>query len=181
MILIEAHNRDILPTNDDTLYVSVLPNSNSCKEIKRYIDNVNINEFLSEEQFRLYPEDEYHTTLVYSRAAGPILYELTLNLVERKILETVKATPKEFAVFGNCLVLLLESPSLQEVFEQYIAAGASYDFPDYQPHITVGKFSDDSSRGKLVAESLANMNNKLNNLVVVFDAFSSEPLDPEKS
>lgn len=38
--------------------------------------------------------------------------------------------------FGKAIVLTFESPKLQERWRQFRAAGASWDFPDYSPHVT---------------------------------------------
>lgn len=38
--------------------------------------------------------------------------------------------------FGKAIVLTFESPKLQERWQQLRAAGASWDFPDYSPHVT---------------------------------------------
>ncbi|MNL13218.1 hypothetical protein D3C87_1341210 [compost metagenome] len=38
--------------------------------------------------------------------------------------------------FGNQLVLCLDSPALRERWQAWRKAGATWDYPDYQPHIT---------------------------------------------
>lgn len=76
---------------------------------------------------------EYHTTILYSRkhlpdykAAGKVKYDTPLH---------------SFEVFGgdtNVLVLKLDSPDLQERHNELMKEHkATYDFPEYIPHITL--------------------------------------------
>lgn len=72
----------------------------------------------------------YHITTVYSRK--PIRYR------PRSIPLTVH--PIGYALFGHpdkVLVLKVEHPRLHERFNDAIKAGATWDYPNYQPHITL--------------------------------------------
>lgn len=88
---------------------------------------------------------EFHTTVVYSRTE--------IEWWPEHDLSDCKVTPKGWEVFKqrdgkNCLVLLLDSDYLHSRFALAMDRGATYDFPDYQPHITlsydIGDFSVDN-------------------------------------
>lgn len=79
---------------------------------------------------------EFHVTVAYSRK--PISLSALGNLEP-----PVSVKAKHYSIFHtqtgeNCLVLEVESPDLtarhREIIDSY---GASYDFPDYKPHITL--------------------------------------------
>lgn len=79
--------------------------------------------------------EKFHATVVYSRE--PVEWTPQTDLTK----EDVEASGWD--VFENrrdgtkCLVLRLSSEFLQERFDTAIEAGATHDFPDYKPHITL--------------------------------------------
>lgn len=80
------------------------------------------------------PRDKMHATICYSRV--PVPFKPMQNI------DNIIAYAKDFEVFetqsgARALVLLLDSPYLQSRFEYAMALGATYDFPDYRPHITL--------------------------------------------
>jgi hypothetical protein len=88
---------------------------------------------------------EFHATIVHSRT--PVFWR-----PEHDTYQT--ATPSSYEVWKtqdgkNCLVLRVESPYLQTRFNLGMARGASYDFDEYKPHVTlsydVGEDFDPSS------------------------------------
>ena len=80
---------------------------------------------------------QYHCTVVYSRKGIP-------DAVSDPILKTqAKAKASSWKIFPSqegkkCLVLHLESEDLDKAFRHFKKKyGAVYDFPSYEPHITV--------------------------------------------
>lgn len=72
----------------------------------------------------------YHITTVYSKK--PIDYKPSP--------EAITVHPIGYAVFGHpnkVLVLKVEHPRLHERFNEARKAGATWDYPNYQPHITL--------------------------------------------
>jgi hypothetical protein len=107
-------------------YVGVRFSSETVEGLKRYQDEYKVPNPLDPEKF--------HTTVVYSRE--PIKWEAETKL------EDEECAAKGFTVFDardgtKCLVLLLDSEYLHDRFDHAIEVGASYDFPDYKPHITL--------------------------------------------
>ncbi len=86
---------------------------------------------------------ELHVTLCYSKAA--------MNWDMPKTSDEIVVAPisdfdedhkpvRKMEMFGkekNILVLQIESDQLTDRWQQFLDAGASYDFPDYKPHITI--------------------------------------------
>lgn len=88
------------------------------------------------------PDDphEFHTTIVYSRRSVP--WEPVDGL-------EVEAKPLKWEAWNTrdgkrCLVLLLDCDWLHDRFSDAMMAGATYDFPDYKPHITLSYNVDES-------------------------------------
>jgi hypothetical protein len=79
------------------------------------------------------PHSEFHTTLVYSQLSIPWDPQTDLD-VEAKIIGTTTFDARDGK---RCFVILLECPWLQERFDKAMALGATYDFPEYKPHITL--------------------------------------------
>lgn len=83
------------------------------------------------------PKD-FHTTIVYSRKTVPDFKPATYD-------EPTTVTPKKnrgyrLELFGpdkTTLVLTYRSPLLQERFDAARKLGATTDFPDYSPHVTL--------------------------------------------
>lgn len=89
--------------------------------------------------------DKFHCTIVYSRVTIPWDAKADLSHVAR---------PSGWEVFNTrdgkrVLVLLLDSEFLHERFEEAMGMGATYDFPDYKPHITFSYDIGDQEIGDL--------------------------------
>lgn len=72
----------------------------------------------------------YHITTVYSRK--PIKYKPSTD--------AITVHPIGYALFGHpdkVLVLKVEHPRLHERFNEAMKAGATWDYPSFQPHITL--------------------------------------------
>lgn len=79
------------------------------------------------------PRDKLHSTIVYSRVYVP--YKVASGSFE--IANSGSFTIFETQDGSRALVLELESDYLTARHSYAKALGASYDFPDYRPHITM--------------------------------------------
>lgn len=86
--------------------------------------------FFTQQGVQVVPD--LHVTIAYSTkpvdlgAFRPITSELFLPMAKRDI-----------TVLGKYHVLLLESKVLNEEFNSFIKKGCSWDFPNYNPHISI--------------------------------------------
>lgn len=87
----------------------------------------------------------YHCTLIYSTKDFSYTHSTVLN--------GTKARAAKWEVFGvgdnSVLVLRIESKELHQRWKELVAAGASTDFPDYKPHITVACEEEGFDHSKL--------------------------------
>lgn len=74
---------------------------------------------------------EYHCTIMFSEDKFPSLTKINQ--------EKVEVTPEGFDVFGDYLVIRVESDKLRQDFQKWIDLGCSYSYDDYKPHISVLK------------------------------------------
>lgn len=111
-------------------YVGARFTSETNEGLRRYQEKFRIPNPLS--------ADKFHTTISYSRV--PIEWEPREDLQDDPSAEVVAGGLTVFESRKDstrCLVLLLDSDYLQERFDTAIEAGATHDFPDYKPHITL--------------------------------------------
>lgn len=95
--------------------------SSVANRISAMLDNTAIN------------KDDIHSTVIYSRL--PETPKTGTYVVEYKV------KVKGFDVFGpekDCLVLLIKSKDLVRLNADCMAAGATSNYPIYNPHITIG-------------------------------------------
>lgn len=88
---------------------------------------------------------KYHTTVVYSRA--PIYWR-----AQEELGTTVEAVAWEVWQDHEdkpILVLRVDSPYLRERFKTAMDRGASYDYPDFNPHITFSYYVGEFDAAKL--------------------------------
>ena len=105
----------------------------------------------------------YHCTIMYSRVPVPLADDITPIL-------PIVAETNSFEIFQsgdgtNCLVLRVESPEIEKLHFQTRQLGASYDYPEYKPHVTLCVNFKDEILPILPDFSL------------IFDCFKVEPLD----
>ncbi|UYD57417.1 hypothetical protein OFDDKENP_00023 [Aeromonas phage B614] len=84
--------------------------------------------------FNPVPREELHSTIIYSTEEIPFLPADFGTLLAESCHLRVFETPK-----GNVLVLAYESPHMNKRFSQGMMLGATYDFDEYIPHITIAK------------------------------------------
>ena len=144
LFLSEAHGTQMLPSDEtNTLYVSLLPTQLCSMQIFQHVMDANLHSIIPEDQLEIYPQSDYHTTVVYSREGGSALYQYSLAVNNGStITHVIEAEPEAFAMLGDCLVLILKSESLQALFKEYVDRGATFDYPEYTPHISIAKFTD---------------------------------------
>lgn len=98
--------------------------------------NLELQKFLRE---RNIPSDDpagFHCTIVYSRKPCPDckFYQFNLPIFARVDKWEVFPTQKG----GQCLVLKLECPEMIQAHEDIRNAyGATHDYPEYKPHVTI--------------------------------------------
>ena len=85
------------------------------------------------------PADDLHVTITYSRA--PVDWMKMGAAWEAKI-EVPEGGPRQMEKFGEANVLLFASNELQWRHDAMIEAGATWDHPEYQPHITISYAAD---------------------------------------
>jgi hypothetical protein len=108
----------------------------------------------------LAPDDEYHTTILYSRKFVPVQPEVD---------KLHFARPVGFEIFdGGCLVLKLECQTLVDRNEKLMSMGGTSDYDEYKPHITIAK-------------NVSSMQNlPLPNFSIVLGHEYTEPIDETK-
>jgi hypothetical protein len=140
------------------LYVCVKFDKQTVKDLSKFVDDFKIKNPIV--------PSRYHTTIVYSKK--PLFWR-----AEHDIGHEAKATGWEVWEDHNTkkpvLVLHLESSYLRTRFDLAMSRGASYDFPEYNPHIS---FSYDAGEGFDV-ESLP-----VPEFPIIIDKEIAEPLKP---
>jgi 2'-5' RNA ligase len=76
--------------------------------------------------------DEYHVTIAYSKT--PVDWANWSPIENKFIYERSDRTIKKF---GDCIVLSLESNKLSKRWQEFIDGGCSWDYEEYQPHVTI--------------------------------------------
>lgn len=79
--------------------------------------------------------DDLHVTIAYSRQ--PVDW-MKVGQAWHSKMELPEGGPRVMEQFGEALVLSFASDELQWRHESILNAGASWDHPQYQPHITIG-------------------------------------------
>lgn len=78
---------------------------------------------------------DIHVTLVYSKS--PVAWNYDDRDCETLLVRGGKRTVEKFGEEGDVLVLQIESQELQDRHAELIAMGATSDFDQYRPHITI--------------------------------------------
>lgn len=107
-------------------YVSVKPSPESAKAIHNFLLMAGLE--------GINPDDDFHVTLMYSKESS-ISQEAAQRL--NKPDAVYKATIKGFDILGgDALVLVLESPELQERFKE-LSIFLKHSFDEYLPHMSI--------------------------------------------
>lgn len=81
----------------------------------------------------LEPLEKLHVTIAYSKA----LIDHSKIPKDQDIV--IASMPKKIRKFGSCNVLCFNSPVLELRHRKLKDLGASWDYPDYKPHLTFAK------------------------------------------
>lgn len=93
---------------------------------------------------------DMHATVAYSN--DPVDWNVSTF---RRDLTTVVAAggARQISRFGDSIVLEFQSKELSARWAQFVMAGASWDYPDYRPHVTLAK--DETTKiERLIAPSI---------------------------
>lgn len=101
--------------------------------------NLLVNWAISTDIKNIYAPDEMHVTVAYSKK----YFSFTPKGKLKTPLKCSVIRPKWLGDEKDCLVLLLKCPELDKRFEETIKAGAHWDFPSYQPHVTISNDTPD--------------------------------------
>ena len=105
-------------------YVGMRLSAESVEKVKKLMKKLKLNQPVS--------DDDLHVTLMYSPEKGnPSFTPSNLEHV---------ATASEFALFGDendCLVIKLQSDSLQARHADLLAFGFQHTYSEYSPHVTL--------------------------------------------
>ena len=132
----------------------------SAVNLKNACEKLGINNILDPSSF--------HVTICYSRKPVPKLAD-----VWRKN-SRILATGKKWSLFdtqsgGKCLVLEIDSQNTCETYHEICKDyGASHDFPEYKPYVTICYDYDKDE-----------VPNKIPDTKLIFDECNVKPLDPE--
>lgn len=106
-------------------YVGVRFDAATLDQVEKLQENLNL--------FERTPRDKLHATIVFSRVTIPYaVLEEPCNIGK-----TTKYKVFKTASGKRALVLLIDSDYLRNRHEYGNILGATYDFPNYQPHITL--------------------------------------------
>lgn len=142
-----------LTKNFKPMYVAIRPSKWGIKRLERLVKELKIPN----------PVDDFHCTILYSRKP------INPNIDLRIDVDNFECPGVKLEKFGTYLVLLLDSPQLQERHKELMEeTGASYDFPEYQPHITLSENFE------------GNMPELKDKVIIEFSEEYSEELDETK-
>lgn len=106
-------------------YVAIKFNSDTCEQLQVLQNILNLPNKV--------PLDKLHSTICFSRIKIPYkaLEETNFEIGTAKSLEVFEHKNK------RALVLLLDSKFLEDRHKYSMILGATYDFPEYRPHVTL--------------------------------------------
>ena len=107
--------------NEEGIYASYKLTQESAKQLTNWIKETGIKDPVE--------YDDLHVTTTYSRNYA--------NIVPSKKMIHVKNETYSLDVFGEALVLRIDSPDLQNIHDSAIQNGATSDYLKYNPHITL--------------------------------------------
>lgn len=113
----------------------------------------------------------YHITVIYSRTPVPSAEQL----LHMNTSIPVEAQPIGYEIFptksdGYCLVMRIICPYATRINSQLNAAGATSDYPDYKPHITIAYD---------IKEQVNPNSLPVPQFQLIFDKLNVAPLDPQ--
>lgn len=117
-------------------------------------------------------QESYHCTVLYSRKTVPEVskWEVEFPLTARPIRWRIFPTNNDITKDGHCLVLEIKNPIINKLHYKAEELGATYDYDEYIPHVTVCTSYDKDE-----------VPNILPKIKLAFDEFEVTELDLEKS
>jgi len=112
------------PKIDPGLYVCAKFSQSSCEALKRVQEALGMTNPVVAEKL--------HTTIVYSRKTIDLPPVINLNETASLI-----GFEKWDTKYGSTVVGILKSDYLHDRFNEAMANGATYDYDDYKPHVTL--------------------------------------------
>lgn len=117
-------------SHPDGTYIATQLSPSSQKMLDDYVTKMNVPNAADPSQ--------YHSTVIYSRKGVPEAVNYKFNLPFKAKIKEWKLFDTKFGESGKCLVAIMDSPELEkahkEIRENY---GATHDYPDYHPHVTI--------------------------------------------
>ncbi len=114
----------------DGTYIAAELSPDSQKLLDTYVTGMNVPNAADPNQ--------YHSTVIYSRKGVPEAREYHFELPFKAKIKEWKLFDTKFGESGKCLVAIMDSPELEkahkEIRDKY---GATHDYPDYHPHVTI--------------------------------------------
>lgn len=147
-------------------YVGVHFTPDTIEQVKKIIDNEGIPNPID--------PDDLHSTIAHSSRSDIPGYE-----VDGELNEPVEARINNFKIFdtkegGRCLVAALDSDYLHAKHKKTIDHGASYDFDEYIPHVTLSY----NVGGDWDEENLKKLTNKYGGMRLTISDEYDQELDP---
>jgi hypothetical protein len=132
-------------------------------------DLYTVKKFLARHNVTNYDDPaDFHCTVCYSRKPVPNVryYQLDTPVMARVDKWEVFPTQKG----GKCLVMKLEAPNIVNIHNDIKQLyGATHDYPEFKPHVTVCYGWDKDSLPNLIQE----------NFWLLFDEFRVKGIDPD--
>jgi hypothetical protein len=117
-------------------YASLIPDDESAGRLYEFVKKL-------PHDTELHAPSDYHTTMIYSTKACPAMSNHKFPL-------PITCKAKKWEKLGDHLVLSLDSPDLEILHKELRARyGALHTFPEYIPHVTVGKYIATKDLGDL--------------------------------
>lgn len=110
----------------------------------KVVNNEQLRDWYVKQGLDVIPAEELHVTIAYSRK----VFDRTINEADINI--TPENIKDELELLGDdgAIVIKLNSPELHNRFKECMEAGATFDYPEYQPHITLTYESKDVDLSK---------------------------------
>lgn len=117
-------------THPDGTYVATTLTKASQKQLDDYVSKLKIPNASDPAQ--------YHSTVIYSRKGVPEVKDYKFKLPFKAKIKEWKQFDTKLGSSGKCLVAIMDSPELEEAHSEIRREyGATHDYPDYHPHVTV--------------------------------------------
>lgn len=151
------YDRIRMDSPDDGLYVWVDPDESGVLVIQSILNGA---------PFDTVNSTEYHATVLYHKGELPVNAVMPHDRI-------CNARIKELVIWEahdgeSIIVALLDSPALQSVHSALLAQGLTHSYPEFSPHVTVGKHVKSNAATRLWLDNRNDMLSE-NSVVIWFD------------